>query len=517
MKESSYQEAKSKIFQEFGLSEINSGVFDGGPSATVDREVIDVLSPINGELLAKVSLAHEEDCERVIKAAEESYCEWSALPPPQRGDIIRQIGEELKEHKETLGLLVSLEAGKTLVEGQGEVQEMIDIANFAVGLSRQLYGLTMASERQEHRMYEQWQPLGPIGVITSFNFPVAVWSWNALVAAVVGDVTIWKPSSSTPLCAIGVTNLVNRVMERNHIKPLSFLVVGSGRTVGQGMVNDSRLPLVSFTGSVKTGKDVAENAARRLGRSLLELGGNNAAIVSDRCKINMAIKGVAFGALATAGQRCTSTRRLILNENIYPNFLDRLTQVYAAVKVGNPLQPDTLVGPLIDEKAVRNYEAAIEKAGRQGGKILYGGKVLSLKDLENGFYVTPTIVEISADAPIVQEETFAPILYVLKYQSIEEALIIHNNVPQGLSSAIFTNDLREEEYFLSHRGSDCGLANVNTSTAGAEIGGAFGGEKQTGGGRESGSDAWKVYARRQTVTINYGPDLPLAQGVKFEV
>jgi aldehyde dehydrogenase (NAD+) len=517
MKETGFHEATSKIFQEFGLSEINSGVFGGRPPAMADREVIDVHSPINGELLAKVSLAHEEDCERVIKAAEESYYEWSALPPPQRGDVIRQIGLELMRHKEALGLLVTLEAGKTIIEGQGEVQEMIDIANFASGLSRQIYGLTIASERKQHRLYEQWQPLGPISVITTFNFPVAVWSWNTLISAVVGDVTIWKPSSRTPLTAISVTHLVNQVLKRNSLKPISFLAVGRGRGVGRYLVNDPRLPLVSFTGSVKTGRDVAENVARRLGRSLLELGGNNAAIVSDRCDQNMALKGVAFGALATAGQRCTSTRRLILQEETYGAFLDRLVKAYSRVNVGSPMDQGTLMGPLIDEGAVQDYLAAVEEARRQGGKVLHGGNAISLKGMENGFYVAPTLIEIAADAPIVQQETFAPILYVMKYRTIEEALEIHNNVPQGLSSGIFTNDLREEEYFLSHQGSDCGLANVNTSTAGAEIGGAFGGEKQTGGGRESGSDAWKIYARRQTVTINYGPDLPLAQGVKFEI
>jgi aldehyde dehydrogenase (NAD+) len=366
-------------------------------------------------------------------------------------------------------------------------------------------------------MYEQWLPLGAIGVITAFNFPMAVWSWNALIAAVIGDSTIWKPSSNAPLCAIAVTKVVNKVFERNKIKPIFYLATGSGRTVGHAMANDPRLPLLSFTGSVRTGTDLAEQVARRLGRSLLELGGNNAAIVSDQCDLDMAVKGVAFGALATAGQRCTSTRRLILQENIYGEFMDRLVRIYAGVKVGNPLEPDTLVGPLISPTAVADYLKAVQKARKQGGQILQGGQVLASPGLEEGCFVAPTIVAAMPDMSIIQEETFAPILYVLRYKTLEQAMEIHNAVPQGLSSALFTNNLQEEEYFLSHKGSDCGLANVNTGTAGAEIGGAFGGEKQTGGGRESGSDAWKVYARRQTVTINYGADLPLAQGVKFDV
>jgi aldehyde dehydrogenase (NAD+) len=511
------KEAKAKVFEACGLADTNSGVFYGEWAPVRDRELLEVRSPINGELLAKVSLAAYEDYEKVAQAAEQSYHEWRELPAPRRGEIIRQIADELTQYKETMGLLVSLEVGKTLIEGQGEVQEMIDIGHFAVGLSRQIYGLTIASERQQHRMYEQWQPLGPIGVITAFNFPLAVWSWNALIAAVVGDVTVWKPSSSAPLCAIAVTKIVNKVFERNNLKPVSYLAVGSGQTVGHGMANDPRLPLISFTGSVHTGTDLAENVARRLGRSLLELGGNNGAIVSNQCDLNMAVKGVAFGALATAGQRCTSTRRLILQEKIYNEFLERLIKAYAGVKVGNPLEPDTLVGPLINKAAVVDYSAAVRKAVEQGGKILHGGKVFSIPNLEKGCYVTPTIIAVPVNTPIVQAETFAPILYVMKYQTIEQALEIHNAVPQGLSSAMFSNDLREEEYFLSHKGSDCGLANVNTGTAGAEIGGAFGGEKQTGGGRESGSDAWKIYARRQTVTINYGRDLLLAQGVRFEI
>jgi len=512
-----FEETKKKVLKDCSLSEVNSGVFYGEWAPAKGREMLDVNSPINGELIAKVSMASKDDYERAILAAQESYREWSEIPAPKRGEIIRQVADELINYKESMGLLVTLEVGKTIIEGQGEVQEMIDIGNFAVGLSRQIYGLTIASERKEHRMYEQWQPVGPIGVITAFNFPMAVWSWNALIAAVVGDTTVWKPSSNAPLCAIATTRVVNSVFEKNGLKPLTYLLVGKGSVVGNAMASDRRLTLVSFTGSVKTGTVLAENVAKRLGRSLLELGGNNGAIVSEKCDMDNAVKGVAFGALATAGQRCTSTRRLILHEKIYKEFLEKLIKAYAGVKVGNPIEKDTLVGPLIDDAAVGDYLAAVKNAVEQGGKVVYGGKTLTLKGFEKGNYVFPTIIEANSDMDIVKEETFAPIIYVMKYRTIEDALRIHNSVPQGLSSSIFTADIREEEYFISHKGSDCGIANVNTGTAGAEIGGAFGGEKETGGGRESGSDAWKAYARRQTVTINYGKDLPLAQGVKFDV
>ncbi len=396
-----------------------------------------------------------------------------------------------------------------MTEGRGEVQEMIDIADFAVGLSRQLYGLTIVSERKGHVLCERWHPLGPIGVITSFNFPCAVWSWNAFIAAAVGDVVVWKPSTKTPLTAIATTKIVNSVLECHGLPPIFFLVIGKGSTVGNWMAEDKRLPLISFTGSTATGRKVYEKVAKRIGRVILELGGNNAAIVSDKADMRIALKGVAFGALATAGQRCTTTRRLILHERIYDEFLDKLIKVYKDVKIGNPLEPDTLIGPLIDEEAVKKYEGAIERAVAEGGRILYGGKGLK------GCYVMPTIIEAHPDMRVVNEETFAPILYVFKYSTIEEALEINNSVPQGLSSAIFTNDLGEVGYFLAH--SDCGIANVNTSTAGAEIGGAFGGEKDTGTGREAGGDAWKFYARRQTATVNYSRDLPLAQGLKFDI
>ncbi|NJE62071.1 aldehyde dehydrogenase family protein [Thermococcus sp. 21S7] len=497
------------VLEELELSEVNSGVFYGEWMPTDGRELISSHSPIDGKEIAKVAIAGIEDYEAVIKKAQESFCVWSEIPAPERGQIIREIGDELRQKKEALARLVTLEVGKILTEGRGEVQEMIDIADFAVGLSRQLYGLTIASERKDHFLCERWHPLGPIGVITAFNFPCAVWSWNAFIAAAVGDVVVWKPSTKAPLTAIATTKIVNSVLERHGLPPIFFLVTGRGSTVGNWMAEDKRLPLISFTGSTATGRKVYEKVAKRIGRAILELGGNNAAIVSDKADMRIALKGVAFGALATAGQRCTTTRRLILHERIYGEFLDKLIKVYKGVKIGNPFEPDTLIGPLIDEEAVKKYEEAVERAVAEGGRILYGGKRLE------GCYVMPTIIEAHPDMEVVREETFAPILYVFKYSTIEEALELNNSVPQGLSSAIFTNDLREAEYFLAH--SDCGIANVNTSTAGAEIGGAFGGEKDTGVGREAGSDAWKFYARRQTATVNYSEDLPLAQGVKFDI
>ncbi len=509
--------AKEKVFSELGLTEVNSGVFSGEWGPIAGRETIEVHSAINGELLAQVAVASPEDYNRVVTAAQVAFDQWRDVPAPVRGEIVREIGDELRKYKETLGLLVSLEVGKTIVEGQGEVQEMIDIANFATGLSRQIYGLTIASERPHHRLFEQWHPLGVVGVITTFNFPCAVWSWNALIAAVVGDSLIWKPSPLAPLTAIAVTRIVHQVLARHDMPPVFLLAVDQGRMVGESLTNDPNVALVSFTGSIPTGKVVSKAVSSRLGRVLLELGGNNGAIVTEQADMDVALKGVAFGALATAGQRCTTTRRLILQESIYDEFLERLVKAYESVKIGNPLEEGVLVGPLINEQAVENYLNAIKRAQAEGGRLVYGGQVVEIPGLEGGHYVMPTIIEGAPEMDIVCEETFAPILYVLKFRTLEEGVRIHNSVPQGLSSAIFTTDLREAEYFLSHRGSDCGLANVNTSTAGAEIGGAFGGEKETGGGRESGSDAWKVYARRQTVTINYGYDLPLAQGVKFDI
>ena len=508
---------KDKIFADLGLADVNAGLYDGEWASAAGRSTLDVISPINGEKLASVALAGEDDYNAVIEKAWQSYQVWSKIPAPQRGSIIREIGDEISKYKETLGLLVSLEVGKTRVEGMGEVQEMIDIGDFAVGLSRQLYGVTIASERPNHRLYEQWHPYGVVGVITAFNFPCAVWSWNALIAAVIGNVVVWKPSPNASLTAIATNRICSRVLERHGLPPIFFLMVDEGRTLGEKLAKDVHVPLLSFTGSIRTGRQVAQHVAARLGRSILELGGNNAAIVSDKVDMEIALRGVAFGAMATAGQRCTSTRRLILHEGIYDEFVEKLTAIYQKVKVGNPLEEGVLVGPLINQRAVDAYRAAIRRAVDEGGRLLCGDEVVQPVGCEDGFYVRPTLIEGSPSMGIVSEETFAPILYVLKYRTLDEALQIHNGVMQGLSSAMFTTDLRESEAFLSVRGSDCGLANVNTGTAGAEIGGAFGGEKETGGGRESGSDAWKAYARRQTVTINYGDTLPLAQGVRFDV
>ncbi len=508
---------KKEIMEKLELGEVNSGVFYGEWAPTEGRETITSYSPIDGSPIAKVTMATKEDYEKVLAKAEESFRIWRELPAPKRGWVVREIGNELRKYKRELGRLVSIEAGKTLSEGEGEVQEMIDIADLALGLSRQFYGLTIVSEREHHRMYEQWLPIGPIGIITSFNFPCAVWAWNTMIASAAGDTSVWKPSSKGALVAIATIKIVNRAVRKLGYPPIFFLSVGRGREVGEWMSSDKRLPLISFTGSIPTGKRISENVAKRLGRTILELGGNNAAIVTGKADVNNALKGVAFGALATSGQRCTSTRRLILHESIYDDFLGKLKNIYEKVSIGNPLEEGVLMGPLRDESSFNKYMNAVRKAQEEGAKLIYGGERVNIPGLEGGYYVKPTILEASSDMEMVKTETFAPIIYVMKFRTIEEALEIHNNVPQGLSSAIFTTDLQEEEYFLSHKGSDCGIANVNTSTAGAEIGGAFGGEKETGGGRESGSDAWKAYMRRQTVTINYGKDLPLAQGVKFDI
>jgi len=512
-----FEKAKATVLRELAIQDIEPGVYCGEWLQTTGRELLESVSPINGSTIARVSQATVHDCESVMIKAAESYNEWSHIPAPRRGAIIKEIGIELEKYKEILGLLVTLEAGKTLSEGRGEIQEAIDIADFAVGLSRQLYGLTIASERAEHRMYEQWHPLGIVGVITSFNFPIAVWAWNAFIAAVIGNIVVWKPSSSTPLCATATMHIANKVIKRHNLKPIFYLVTGSGSVVGNAIANDRRIPLVSFTGSTQTGGAIGEIVARRFGKSILELGGNNAAIVTKNADIPMALKGVAFGALATSGQRCTSTRRLIVHKDIHDAFIKNLAHMYETVEVGNPLNPKTLVGPLIDKKAVGEFESAITKAREEGGEIIAGGNRIAPEGCGGGFFVKPTIIHARRGLPVMHTETFAPILYVVRYTDLPEALEIHNEVPQGLSSAIFSNSVQEVEYFLSHRGSDCGIANVNTGTAGAEIGGAFGGEKETGGGRESGSDAWKSYARRQTVTINYGSSLPLAQGVAFDV
>ena len=502
---------------QLGISEINNGTSTGIVNFSApDAKIIESFSPVNGQLISKVKCTTNDEYEKVVSAAQHAFITWRKTPAPKRGEIVRQIGEKLREYKEPLGKLVSFEMGKSLQEGLGEVQEMIDICDFAVGLSRQLYGLTMHSERPNHRMYEQYHSLGIVGVISAFNFPVAVWSWNAALAWVCGDVVIWKPSSKVPLCAIACQNIITDVLKKNNI-PEGVSCLITGNPVGDLMNNDKRIPLVSFTGSTRIGRHVSSTVAARFGKSILELGGNNAIIVSEFADLKMVLTGAVFGAVGTAGQRCTSTRRLIIHESIYDKTLDVLKKAYSQLAIGDPLDASNHVGPLIDKKAVEDYLNAIEKAKNEGGKMIVDGGVVEGKNYESGCYVKPCIIEAKNEFHIVQEETFAPILYVIKYKTIDEAIEMQNNVPQGLSSSIFTNSMREMEQFLSCAGSDCGIANVNIGTSGAEIGGAFGGEKETGGGRESGSDAWKTYMRRQTNTINYGTDLPLAQGIKFDI
>jgi aldehyde dehydrogenase (NAD+) len=502
---------RDEIFAALGLRDHNSGVYAGG---WVDGSGGDLASvnPATGSEIAMVAKGSIDDYDAVVASSQETFERWRMVPAPKRGEFVRQIGNALRDHKEALGALVALEMGKIVAEGEGEVQEMIDIADFAVGLSRQLYGLTIASERPNHRMMEQWHPLGPVGVITAFNFPVAVWSWNAFIAAVCGDTLIWKPSSQVPLSAIAVQNICDQVMAGSGFEGVFNLVVGSGRDVGDTLINDRRIPLVSATGSCNMGEKVGTAAAKRLGRSLLELGGNNAIIVLDDADLDLTTRAILFGAVGTAGQRCTSTRRIIAQSGIAPDLTKRLVDGYAQVKIGDPLDPATLMGPLINQGAVDTMLAAVAIAQEQGGELLYGGKALEGRD---GFFVEPTIIKIGKDAPIVQEETFAPILYIIDADDVLDAVAINNGVRQGLSSAIFTNSMKAAELFLSAMGSDCGIANVNIGTSGAEIGGAFGGEKETGGGREAGSDSWKAYMRRQTVTINWGDELPLAQGIEF--
>jgi aldehyde dehydrogenase (NAD+) len=499
---------------QLGIREMNYGASTGVTNWMTSGPRIDSYSPADGQLIGSVNQATAEDYEKVMQAAEAAFPIWRMMPAPKRGEIVRQMGEEFRRHKQALGQLVSYEMGKSLQEGLGEVQEIIDICDFAVGLSRQLYGLTMHSERPKHRMYEQWHPLGIVGVISAFNFPVAVWSWNTMLAWVCGDVCVWKPSSKTPLCAVACQNIITDVLRRNNV-PEGVSGVLIGNPVGDLMNNDKRVPLISFTGSTRIGRIVAGATAQRFGRSILELGGNNAIIVSQHADMSMVLVGAVFGAVGTAGQRCTTTRRLIIHESIYDKTLSVLKNAYGQLKIGNPLDSSNHVGPLIDKKAVEDYLAAIAKAKTEGGKEVVEGGVLSGEGYESGCYVKPCIIEAKNEYHIVQEETFAPILYVMKYSTIEEAIAMQNGVPQGLSSSIFTTNMREMETFLSHEGSDCGIANVNIGTSGAEIGGAFGGEKETGGGRESGSDAWKVYMRRQTNTINYSTTLPLAQGIQF--
>jgi aldehyde dehydrogenase (NAD+) len=459
-------------------------------------------------------MASTQDYETVMADTVRTFERWRMYPAPKRGEVVRQIGEELRKHKDDLGALVSIEMGKVLGEGKGEVQEMIDIADFSVGLSRQLYGLSMHSERPQHRMYEQWHPLGVVGVISAFNFPVAVWSWNALIAAVCGDCVLWKPSSETPLTAIAVQQICNRVLERTGWQGLFSLVIGRGSTVGEKMLHDKRIPLISATGSCQMGYRVAEVVGKRLGRTILELGGNNGVIITEDANLDLALRAVLFGAIGTSGQRCTTIRRLFVQKQVAPAFIDRLKTAYSQIRIGNATDEQTLMGPLVNKSAVDDMMNGLETARQQGGEILCGG---GRNADGRGFYVRPALVKATAGMPIVKEEIFAPILYVIEYDSLDEAIAWHNNVPQGLSSAIFTNNLISAETFLSARGSDCGIANVNIGTSGAEIGGAFGGEKETGGGREAGSDSWKAYMRRQTVTVNWSPDLPLAQGITFDV
>jgi len=506
--------------QNLGIKELNSGATTGTEWLETNGEIIESYSPADGQLIGKVKETTWDDYQKVIVKAQEAFKVWREIPAPKRGEIVRQMGLELRKYKNDLGLLVSYEMGKIYTEGLGEVQEMIDIADFAVGQSRQLYGYTIKSERPKHRMFEQYQPLGVVGIITAFNFPVAVWAWNTMLALIAGDTVIWKPSSKTPLCAIAVHNIMADVLKRNNVpEGVINLTVAKSRTLGDNFIDDKRMPLISVTGSVAIGRRVASRVGKRLGRFILELGGNNAIIISKDADQEMALRATLFGAVGTAGQRCTSTRRLIIHEDIYDNFVQKLVNTYKQVseKIGHPLDSNTLISPLIDKSAVEAYSWAISEAQKEGGKVLFGNEVKTGAGYETGTYVVPTIIEAQNHYKIVQEETFAPILYLMKYKTIEEAIEMHNGVPQGLSSAIFSNNIRETELFISESGSDCGIANVNIGTSGAEIGGAFGGEKDTGGGRESGSDAWKAYMRRQTSTINFSHEMPLAQGVKFDI
>ena len=506
-----------EVIQNLGIQAENKGASTGAVWFKTTGAAIDSYSPVDGKLIAKINQGTADDYEKIMQTATAAFVKWRKTPAPQRGEVVRQIGNALREQKEDLGMLVSYEMGKSYQEGLGEVQEMIDICDFAVGLSRQLHGFTMHSERPMHRMYDQYHPLGVVGVISAFNFPVAVWAWNAMLAMVCGDVVVWKPSSKVMLCAIATQNIVAKVLANCNVPEGVINLIAAGSSyVGDQFLEDKRVPLISATGSTKLGKRVGRIVGERLGRSLLELGGNNAIIITEHADQDMALRAVLFGAIGTAGQRCTSTRRLIIHENVYESFKAKLLKAYAQVTIGNPLDASNLVGPLIDQSAVDSFTHAIAAVKAEGGQVIFGGEVLTGAGYESGCYVKPCIAEAKNEFKIVQEETFAPILYIMKYKTIDEAIAMHNNVPQGLSSAIFSTNVLETEKFLSQEGSDCGIANVNIGTSGAEIGGAFGGEKETGGGRESGSDAWKVYMRRQTNTINYGTELPLAQGIKFD-
>ena len=506
-----------EVLDRFEISSLNSGTSTGVNWHKSKKEIVSSRSPINGEIIADIEMTSLEAYESVVKDAQEAFIMWRMIPAPQRGDIVRQIGLELRKNKNDLGMLVTYEMGKSIQEGLGEVQEMIDICDFAVGLSRQLHGLTMHSERPHHRMYEQYHPLGIVGIISAFNFPVAVWAWNAMISWVCGDVTIWKPSEKVPLCAIACQKIAAKVFSKNDIpEGVSNLVIGD-YTIGQKLAADDRVPLISATGSTRMGKLVGQAVGSRLGKTILELGGNNAIIISEHADVNIALTSAVFGAVGTAGQRCTTTRRLIIQESIFDSFKEKLINAYGQIHIGNPLDENNHMGPLIDLDAVNMFNEALQNIEKEGGKVVVKGSVLSGSGYESGCYVKPAIYEVKNDFKVVQTETFAPILYLIKYETVEEAINLQNDVPQGLSSAIMTNQVRESEQFLAHFGSDCGIANVNIGTSGAEIGGAFGGEKETGGGRESGSDAWKIYMRRQTNTINYTTELPLAQGIKFDL
>jgi aldehyde dehydrogenase (NAD+) len=502
-----------------GIAKINSGATTGrsdGWLKTGGKELVSI-SPIDGKPIAKVIQADTDDYEIVLRKAQAAFRKWRMVPAPVRGQIVREIGNILREYQDPLGKLVTLEMGKIAAEGRGEVQEMIDVADFAVGQSRMIYGLTMHSERPRHRMYEQWHPLGIVGVITAYNFPVAVWSWNALIAAICGDVIIWKPSSITPLTAIAVHHIIASVVDKYDLDGVFNLVIGKGAEVGEAMIHDRRIPLVSMTGSTAMGIHIGEAVGRRLGRSILELGGNNAVIIAEDADLDMAVRATLFGAIGTSGQRCTSTRRIIVHKDVKQEYINRLIKAYGQIRIGNPLEEGILMGPVVDEATIESMVKAIGIAKCSGGTLLHGGRRITIQGCEGGYYVEPAIMEVENEYPIVKDETFAPLLYIIEYSHIDEAIQKQNDVPQGLSSAIFTKSMHYQEQFLSPIGSDCGIANVNIGTSGAEIGGAFGGEKETGGGRESGSDAWKQYMRRQTNTINWGHEWPLAQGIRFDM
>jgi len=510
---------KYEFLEKLGIKEVNYGATTGSSDGwikTSGKELVSY-SPITGEPIAKIIQAETKDYEEIIKKSQEAFKKWRMMPAPLRGMIIREIGDALREYKEPLGELVTLEMGKIKAEGMGEVQEMIDIADFAVGQSRMLYGYTMHSERPEHRMFDQYHPYGIVGTITAFNFPVAVWAWNALLAGVCGDTNLWKPSSKTPLCGIAVQNIIAPIVDKHDLDGVFCMIIGKGSEIGEAMINDKRVPLISATGSTRMGKRVGEAVGKRLGRTILELGGNNAIIVAEDADLEMAMRTTLFGAVGTSGQRCTSTRRIIIQKSVKEDFVNKLVSSYAQIPIGNPLEEGTLMGPVVDQTAIDDMLYAIGEAKKAGGKLLCGGDVIKPEGLENGFYITPAIMEVENHYQIVQDETFAPLLYIIEYDDFDQAIELHNGVPQGLSSALFTDSMKKEHLFLSHKGSDCGIANINIGTSGAEIGGAFGGEKETGGGRESGSDSWKAYMRRQTNTINWSDKLPLAQGIKFEV